>query len=363
MYRENKISPYQLFTLLLAFLFGSSLVFNPAISAKSDAWLAFIIGLSDGIILIMIYLYIYKLNPSMTLVAILKKVFGRVVGTFFSIIYILYFIHLAAMVLRTFGEYSLTVTYPETPILFVICCLSLSLSLAVRSGIEILGRISEVFAVIAVIVIIYVSVLIITSFEVDNLKPFLSKGLMPVLVSSFGVTTLPFGESITFLMFLPNLNKQKKVFSSYMLSTLFFGVFMLIVTLRNIMVLGGDFATSEIFSSVRILKMLPGVEFVPLLDLNYILVGIIKVGILLYAAATGITEVLNLNDYKPFVFPLTIVIVSLSIWVYNNFLEDIQWAIKIYPIYSSLFQIILPVFILIFSLIIRYKKNSKVPSG
>ena len=106
--------------------------------------------------------------------------------------------------------------------------------------------------------------------------------------------------------------------------------------------------------------MLPGVEFDPLLDLNYILDGIIKVGILLYAAAIGITEVLNLNDYKPFVFPLTIVIVSLSIWVYNNFLEALQWATKIYPIYSSLFQIILPVFILIFSLIIKHKKNSKV---
>ncbi|MCX7747836.1 MAG: endospore germination permease [Clostridia bacterium] len=357
MYNNFKISNYQLFALLVAFMLGSSLIVNPAGMAKQDAWLSFFLGMTGGLLLLGMYSLISRLNPSASLTAILKRSFGNIMGTIISILYIWYFIHLASLVLRNFGEFSVTVSYPETPILFIVSIFALVIFLAVRSGIEILGRISEIFFIVLTLVLIFVFIGLVTSFDIENFKPFLSQGIVPVIKGAFSTLTFPFGETVVFLMVFPHVKKQGKILKTSAVSILVVGMLLLGVIARNLMVLGSDMVSRDVFPSHVVFRIIPGLDVDPLLDMNLLLGGLIKTGICIYAATAGITELLRLGDYKPFVLPLTAFIVSLSIWVYGSLLEMVKWAAEIWPFYSIPFQIILPLFMLIMSLIRKRVKQ------
>lgn len=94
-------------------------------------------------------------------------------------------------------------------------------------------------------------------------------------------------------------------------------------------------------------------------NINHIVVGIIKIGICIYAATLGITELLGLDDYKPFVLTIAAFTAYLSVWVYENLIEMVKWALEISPYYSIPFQIIIPFLILIISFMKQRRLRGK----
>ena len=94
-------------------------------------------------LLITLYSLIVLLNPSRTLVEILRDRFGNAIGSVVAVFYIWYFIHLASLVFRDFGSFLVTTTYPRTPMEVIIALFALSIIYAANSGIEVMGRISE----------------------------------------------------------------------------------------------------------------------------------------------------------------------------------------------------------------------------
>lgn len=348
-----------MFTLLSGFMIGSTLIVSPASGAEQNAWLAFIIGLCGGAILINMYIFIAKLNPYCTLISILEKNFGKVLGRVISVMYIWYFIHLAALVLRNFGAYSVATSYAETPMLFIIICIALVIVYSVRAGIEVMGRISEVFMVIISIILFFVFFALIKEFEIDNLKPVLSQGMKPVIKSAFAALSFPFGETVVFLMIFPHVNKQKYLYKSSYFALFAVGILLLGAIIRNLMVLGADMVSRDVFPSHIVFRLIPGMDLDQLLDVNLTVSGIIKVGVCIYAAATGVSELLGEQDYKIYVVPLSAFIVALSIWLYDSLMEMLQWAIEIWPYYSIPFQIIIPMMLLLISLV---KNNIKQKS-
>ena len=70
---KTRISSIQLFLLLTGFLFGSTVILAPAKGAKHDAWLSILLGGAGGTLLMGVYAAIASLNPSKTLVDILRE--------------------------------------------------------------------------------------------------------------------------------------------------------------------------------------------------------------------------------------------------------------------------------------------------
>lgn len=64
----------------------------------------------------------------------------------------------------------------------------------------------------------------------------------------------------------------------------------------------------------------------------------------------GIAQLFALDDYKPLVIPVAVISVALSIWVFDNVLELIQWGVEVWPYYSILFQMVIPLLLLFVSL-------------
>jgi spore germination protein KB len=322
-----------------------------------DMWLSFIIAFLYGLVFLIIYITISRLNGYMSLITILRNCFGNIFGSIISLLYIWYFIHLAALIFRDFGDYFLIVVYTETPILFTIISISFVVVYALRKGLKVIGRISEVFCILLSIVIIFVFFSFFKEYDTSSLKPFFAQGFKPIIKNAYNMFAFPFGETVVFLMIFPYIYSKKKMINYSVVGLTVFGLIMLSIILRNLMVLDVDMLSRDVYPSHVVYRIIPIMDLDPLLDTTYIMSGIIKISICIFAATTGIAQLFNLNDYKPFILPTTALIVSISIWVYSNVIEMLQFNEYIWPIYSTPFQVIIPIILLIISFIRKKKEN------
>ncbi|SHH65250.1 spore germination protein KB [Caloranaerobacter azorensis DSM 13643] len=347
MIRNERISPVQLSFIMIGFIFGSSAIITPAVSAYQDAWLAYIIGWIGGYILIGIYAYISILNPSKTFIEILKDVFGKYIGSIIGIFYIWYFLHLAGLVFRNLGEFMIVSIYTETPLIFIIISIALVLAYSLKKGLEVIARVGQIIVPMMLILVISIFLLVMGHYEVKNLLPFLEHGFLKVLKVSFSVLTFPFGETVVFLMIFPYLNDKKDLFKTSYISLTVIGMILLSVVMSNLMILGADMLNRQIFPSHITISLIPGIAVEPFIAINLIIAASMKITMCLYASLIGIAQLFGLDDYKPFINPVVAIAVVISIWVYDSLSDMVRWAGEIYPYYVIPFQIIIPLLVLI----------------
>lgn len=359
MSKDVKISSIQLFLMMSGFIFGSTAILNPASTAESDSWMAFILGWLGGIILIFIYGKISKLNSEKTLIEILVYNFGKYIGTIIGILYIWYFVHLAAMVFRNFGEFMVAVTYPRTPMIFIIICLALLVAYAVRSGLEVTARIAEITMMFLPLAIFILGFALITTHDLNAMFPLLKNGLSPVIKTGFTVLSFPFGETVSFMMIFPYLNRKKNIGKTAILAVVTAGFILFVVLLRDLITLGAGLLSEANYSPHMTARILPAISVEPLIDINFFIGGGIKTSTLVFCSAMGLTQLLGLKDYKPYVSAITVFCVVLSIWVYPNSVEMFRWANDLYAYYALPFQVIIPILLLIVSWI----KSRKAGAG
>jgi spore germination protein KB len=89
--------------------------------------------------------------------------------------------------------------------------------------------------------------------------------------------------------------------------------------------------------------------------------GFVKLCICLIAAGRGIAKALNFSNYRQIIAPVGLLMVILSLIIYSNTREMLDWANKIYPLYAILFQVVLPLIIWIAAEIkVRLVKSNPV---
>lgn len=351
--KKVKISRYQLMLLLIGFNYG--IIINPAASAKQDAWLAVIVTTFAAVPIVFLYVYISLLNPGKTLIDILKDYFGKYIGGLVGLFYVWYFVHLAAIVMRNYADFVNIVIFPETPIVFIIISLSLITAYVVRLGLEVMGRAVEIFVPFIPLEVIFVTVLLFASMDLNNWKPFLEYGIGPILKAVQSLISFPVGEIVVFLMIFPAINNRKELLKSSVAAVLLSGSIFLIINLRDLFVLGADMFYRATFPSATALRLIPNINLDPFYLVATLLGGSIKVTVCIYAATVALAQIFNIEDYKPFVYPMVAFMIALSIWLYDSLFELIDWSINNYFYYSFPFEFIIPVILLIITLIKKYR--------
>lgn len=351
MQREIKISPIQLSFFIITLLFSDFAIMNPARAAERAAWLAFIIGMLIGLILVSIYILIAKLHPGKTLIEILLTTFGKVLGTIISLLYIWYFIHLASLVVRSFGEYMVTVNYVQTPLFFIIICLMLPIVYGLRKGIEVIARMAEIFVPMIILLVSLLFILLAKEFQFQFFQPVLKDGLKPILETGYNIATFPFGELIILLMIFPYLNEPNKLSRVTYTSVIIGGFLLLNIVVRDLLVIGPELLSIIVFPPNVSTALLPTIGLEPLISVNLIIGGVGFLCVYIHAITLGVSQVFHIENDKTLIVPITIIVIGVSIWLYDNVLEMFRVAKEVYPYYSIPFQIIIPLLVLIISYI------------
>lgn len=363
---KAKISTYQLFVLMVLFQLGSSLLVPIAMEAKQDAWLAILLGMSAAFILMYIYDRLYRYYEGKPLTEFLKDILGVFFGRLLAFLYVLYFVYLAARVLRDLGVALLTFAYPLTPLFVVNALFILAVIYTVYKGIEVVARTGELLVVLEFLLAVTFIILIVVSglIELSNLKPVLENGVLPVIKVALRETLyFPFGEIIVFLMIFPYLKQPEKIKKAGMGSIFVSGLFLSLFMAINISVIGMNLTFRSHYPLLTVIQSIELTGFLERLDIYFLILLVIgmffKISVFVYAAVTGAASVFSIKEPSRLAYPIGMVILLLSIIIASNYSEHISEGVTIVPLYIHLpFQVIIPILLLVIAFF-KYRKKSK----
>lgn len=290
--------------------------------------------------------------------------FGKTLGKIISILYIWFPFHLGALVLRNFGEFINAVALPETPKIVPMIILAGLSAWVVKEGIETLSKCANFFIIIVISHLILFAFLSIPKMNTENLMPVLGNGIEPVLRGTVSAFTFPFGETVVFTAILSSLKTKKPPYRVCLISLIIAGLFIVLVSLRNIMVLGVEDISKAYFPSYTALSRINIGNFIQRLEIAasmvFILSGFIKICVCLMAACKGVSKIFGYDDYRFTVFPVALLMVNLSYIIYENTMEMFEWITNVWTNYALLFQLFLPILILITAEVkLRVQKTQK----
>lgn len=348
--RREQITNKEAICLLIIFYMGSSFILGIGGAAKNDAWISGILGILSAFPIIMVYARLLALFPEKGLFDILDLLFGKIFGKALSLLYIWYSFHLGALVIRNFGEFINTTALPETPILIPMICLGILSVVAVRSGIEVIGRISAYILPVLFFIVFAIQIMGIPQWSLHHIKPILANGWLPIIKGSFSTFAFPFAESVVLIGAFFSLKTNKSPYKVYFTSTIIAGLLIIIITIRNILILGGILPKLYFPSHIAVSRISVG-EFLQRMEISVAVVLVfgvfIKSSICLLVSSLGVASLFKLNDYRSIVIQMGLIMVYFSYALYDNIFEMRIWAFEIYPYYALPFQVIIPLVMLL----------------
>lgn len=339
--------------------------------AKNDIWIALLLGLAVTFIIVAMYIRIMKRYPGNNLYDVIITVFGPYVGRVTCLIFIFYAFYLGALVLVNFTMFISIVGLETTPEELVAFSVIVLVIIGVKKGVEVLARWSEFFTRFLYPIILLTIPFMLGMVEVNNLKPVLSEGVMPVLDGALGVVVFPFAEIVIFTMVFGS----EKIIRVHNLKKVFFwglllgGSLVVITDVTAYVVLGGYVYSSSYFpiytavSRIDVRDILERVEII--IAVSFLLGGFVKICACIFACGNGIAKVCGLDDYKFLITPLGFLIMIVSLTTYANIMEMVNGIIP-YRYLAITMQVALPLIILIaveIKLYIGKHKESKQKAG
>ncbi|MFC5450131.1 GerAB/ArcD/ProY family transporter [Paenibacillus aestuarii] len=334
---NEQISTSQLFLLMVAFETGSAIIFGIGSDAKQDAWISILLASAAGAALLLIFFGFMTKLPSRNLFQVMEFALGKPIAVVFTYLYVIYFFYICMRVDRDLIELMKTTLLTQTPVEILHVCLFILCMYLTSSGLQIIGRIGELFAPILIGFLFLIGFLLIFDGNVSfkKLLPVMGEGVGPIIQAAFpSVMTFPFGELIAFTMIIPfttMFSKARRI-SMYAILVSSLGlVFSCIIQIGTIGVDGRDRATYPLLSSARILTIGYFIERIDALATFMMMLGIVvKVSVYFYGGLKGLEHLTNIR-YQRFVLPMGLILSVLSVTVAHNFAEHVFEGIKLVP--------------------------------
>lgn len=361
--RNEKITNKEAICLLMIFILGSSYILGTGTESKQDAWISVIFGIFMSLPILFIFSRIMSLYPEKGLFEIIEETFGKVAGKVFILLYIWYSFHLGALVVRNFGEFINTVAMPETPKFVPMFCLVMVAIPAVKSGIEVLARTSAYLLPVILLIILIVQLLGFPLLDFNNIKPIFNNGWQLILKGGASTFAFPFAETVLFIGIFSSLKTKKSLYKVFLLGTAIAGFLLVIITLRNILILGPVQTKFYFPAHVAVSRIRIG-DYFERLELTVaviFVVGVfIKLSICLLVACKGIAHLFHLDDYRSIVIQTGLLMLYFSYCLYYSIMEMGEWAFKVYFYYAFPFQVILPLIILVIGEIKQRRRRKQL---
>lgn len=344
---KGEISSSQLTFLMIGFMQGAHLLitFTAGIT-KHDTWLAVLAALTISLPFVLIYVALAQKFPGKNLVQINDIIYGPYLGKLVSTLYICYFLLLASLNLRTVFTFFGTFIMPETPMVVFLIMFIFICAWAVRNGIETIARCSLILIVIAGALILIAFILLLNQMEITNFLPVFEVPPQKFIQGTHIVTALPFTQTVVFLMIIPYMNKIKEAKKSMVMGLILGGIQLLIVVIQDTAVLGitETIMVLPSFESTRLIDIANVLTRLDVLVAVVLLVTLfLRISIFYYAVVLGIAQMFKLRSYVSLVLPIGIIIISVSILIYDSTMVQAAAVASTYLVYSFPFHFILPI--------------------
>ncbi|HHW27491.1 MAG TPA: endospore germination permease [Firmicutes bacterium] len=303
---EGLISARQLLLIAAIVRMGSMLIILPVVhygGAPRDSWIAAIISTVASCLVAWLSAGVAMAFPKKSLGHIANAVLGRIAGTVatFTVALSQYVLCLARI--RTMSLVIITQFMQRTPGWALALPVLLIALYGAVCGPDTMGRAAEIIFTALAIIVVGGCILVYASraAPVAGLKPILANGLKPVLVASISPTFLGAVTGSIALSFGRFTKEPTRVGKSIMVSLMFTGVILVVVTIIVLTTLGPKQAEESITPLLSVagsVHVSTVIERADLLLLAAWILGVtFDVTVLLLSASILIGDSLNLS-YK-----------------------------------------------------------------
>jgi spore germination protein KB len=362
---NNIITDKQMRSIFLLFWAGSIVATGINSEVKQDTWISILIASMMILPLIALYIRVIKLCPGLNLFEILINVFGGVFGKILSFAFVWYAVHIATGSMEDFTTFVQVSNMPETPKYLTAYFILLLAVWSVKSGPENIGRLSKLVWPIVAIATLLTIIIGARKMDINNLKPVMEADFKSLLSSSFSMSMLPLGEIVLCLSFFSSVSAKSNTSKIFIKSLIFITIFFVATVVRNVLILGVPSALMLYYPSYLSASIISVGDFFTrveaLIGIVAVLTGFIKICVCLYTASLGLSKILNISDRKTMVVPCGLLIITFFSLLYSNTLSWLEW-LKVFPIYTIPFQILLPLIMWIGAEVQARIKTSKSAS-
>ncbi|WP_270572309.1 spore germination protein [Bacillus glycinifermentans] len=308
---KDRITVAQTAVIVTNFLLGTGILTLPRTSVEKvktpDVWLTVLLG---GLVAIIVSYIMVKLSrgyPDKTFYEYNREIVGKWAGGLISLLLICYFLAISGFQIRSVTEVIQFFLLEGTPIwasatVFLWCGFYLLLG-----GINPIARLFELIFPITVIIFLLVAFMSIGLFDIDNLRPVLGKGIIPVM-QGIKTTTFAYTGIEIMLIIVPFMKQPEKAFKAVLIGTVFPIMFYMITVIMVIGALSVDGVVTRTWPTIDLMRSfeIPGLifeRFESLLLVIWIMQIYTNLVISYYAAALGLSQLFK-KDIKPIMFGL-----------------------------------------------------------
>ncbi|PRS32264.1 spore gernimation protein [Bacillus sp. RJGP41] len=308
---KDQITTPQTAVIIINFILGTGLLTLPRSATEKvntpDVWISVIIG---GIIAIIAGVIMVKLSqqfPDKTFYQYINEISGKWVGSLLSLVIICYFLTTSGFQIRSMAEvirYLLLEGTPTWAIIMIFMWVGLYL---IIGGINPIARLFEIILPLTVILFLVVAFMSIKIFEIDNLRPVLGEGIIPVL-KGVKTTALAFSGPEIILLLLPFMNQPKKAVKAMIVGV---SIPLIFYVITVVMVIGALSIDGVVLRTWPTLDLIRSFEISGLIFERFesflLVVWIMQIfatfTITYFAAALGLAQ-LSKKSIHPFMFGL-----------------------------------------------------------
>ena len=362
---KGKISSLQMVMMIYSTVIATAIISTPAIVAKyakNDFWISPILASLTGFVTVYIVCELHKLYPKQTVMEYSEQIVGRIAGKMISLLIPLFCLLATGYMLRDYSEFLVSAYLTDTPISVIITSMILLCAFAVNGGLEVIGRLAQLFSPLFILPFIIFVLLLFPEFEIKNIFPILGNGVMPPIKGS--LLEAFYTEFFLMAFLLPYLSDVKKARKYGMLTVLAVMLTLVVMNLAVIFILGPT-VQSKNFPLMIAIRFINLADFVENLEsaaiVAWILGSFLRISVFFYTTVLSTAQWLNLSDYRVVIWPLTIIVVEFSFWSLPNSAEYTKFLTNVVPFYAPLVLTIIPLFLLLIA-IVRKKLKKQTES-
>ncbi|MCM3118767.1 spore germination protein [Neobacillus sp. MER 74] len=351
---KEKISSGQLFVLIFLFEMGTALVLPIGFASDKDVWLSVILASVGGIVLFILYDYLFREYPNLLLSGYARKILGRNLGWIVSFVYATLFIYLSSRDLRETGALLVSSVYSQTPLFIIETMLIIVTIYALYKGVEVLARTAEIYFVVFICLGLVgsISVLLSDIVNIGNFQPILENGWKPVLKSAYpNILMFPFGEIFCFSVIFPNLNQTQSGRKVGVAALTFSTLILTFTHALEISVLGETGYRTSAFPLLRMIQNAHIGELFERLDIFAIIALIIgvffKISIYCLAAINIISDIFNIENKQKLAVPIAFIALLSSIIEASNISEHFKEGELVIKFLLPIFFVAIPVLLVV----------------
>lgn len=368
---QESIDVRQFQILVILFTIGTTVLITPAGLAEAigqNAWIAPIIAIVPGLLLVLLYNAISRSCPGETFVELCETLLGAWLGKVMSSLFVIFSFIAAAMSLFDVGSFITTVIMPETPILFVNALFVILLSYALGSGFDTLARMVELFFPWVILLFLLMIIFISPQIDVKNVQPFMefeSNKLNKLVFAMLSVLSTAFMPLIVFLKVpVKGLRSSNSGQYAFMKAVIIGSIVSVIVVALTILVIGAnvvslqEFPVYHLARKISVGKLIERVEAV--VAGIWLIAIFAKISVYYYSAISGLKYITGIKNQRLILLIMSILLLLVSIYIFPNSVFENKFNSSGWIVLVTVIGVVFPLILLLVSFLQgRLKKKDE----